>query len=243
MFAWLSPLWSALQTAARTTATVAKYTAQAMKRATIAAAKWTKATASKAAHAIRTGAGRAKDWLVDMRSPQLRQARWYARGAHKSLARATDAFKAGDGSLTTFELKHAGMEQANIAKLRSGSYPQVRLRTGINPPAHLPQPGIRRSAMTIDLPTLSTDTATGHTLAKSLREVADAARKGAAVATARAESLRAQAAAMDGKSDLQGSAAGLLAEAAMWEERAQNRLGTASAYEDAATAAETEEGK
>jgi hypothetical protein len=48
---------------------------------------------------------------------------------------------------------------------------------------------------------------------------------------------------MDGKSDLQGSAAGLLAEAAMWEERAQNRLGTASAYEDAAQAAEMEEGK
>jgi hypothetical protein len=29
----------------------------------------------------------------------------------------------------------------------------------------------------------------------------------------------------------------------MWEERAQSRLGTAAAYEDAAQAAETEEGK
>jgi hypothetical protein len=191
MFAWLTPVWSALQTAARTTAVAvkhaAKVTAQAVRKATVAAIKWGKATATKAVHAIRTGAGRTKDWLTDMRSPQLRQARWYARGAHKSLARATDAFNHGDGGLTTFELKHAGMEQANVAKLRAGTYPQPRLHT----------PG--SSTMTIDLPTLSADTATGHTLAKSLREVAEAARRGAAVATARAESLRSQAGAMDDK--------------------------------------------
>jgi hypothetical protein len=234
MLAWLTPVWSALQAAAKATATAvkhaAKMTAQAVRKATVAAAKWAKATASRAGHAIRSGAGRAKDWLSDMRSPQLRQARWYARGAHKSLARATDAFKAGDGGLTSFELKHAGMEQANVAKLRAGTYPQPRLHT----------PG---STMTLDLPTLTTDTATGHTLAKALRETAEAARKGAAEATARAESLRAQAAAMDDKPDLADAAAGLLAEAAMWEERAQTRLGTAAAYEDAATAAETEESK
>jgi hypothetical protein len=235
MLAWLTPVWSALQVAARATGVAVKHatkvTAQAVRKATVAAAKWTRATASKAVHGIRTGAGRAKDWLVDMRSPQLRQARWYARGAHKSLARATDAFKAGDGSLTTFELKHAGMEQANVAKLRAGTYPQLKLHT----------PG--SSTMTLDLPTLTTDTATGHTLAKALRETAEAARKGAAEATARAESLRAQAAAMADKPDLADAAAGLLAEAAMWEEKAQSRLGTAAAYEDAAQAAETEEGK
>jgi hypothetical protein len=234
MFAFLTPIWSALQTAARTTATAvkhaAKVTAQAVRKATVAAIKWGKATATKAARAVRTGAGRAKDWLVDMRSPQLRQARWYARGAHKSLARATDAFNHGDGDLASFELKHAGMEQANIAKLRAGTYPQPRLHT----------PG--SSTMTLDLPTLTTDTATGHTLAKALRQTAEAARRGAAVATARAEALRAQAGAMDDKPDLADAAAGLRAEAAMWEERAQNRLGTASAYEDAAQDAEGEEG-
>jgi hypothetical protein len=115
------------------------------------------------------------------------------------------------------------------------SFPRMKMPTLNSAP--------RSSTMTLDLPTLSTDTATGHTLAKALRETAEAARKGAAEATARAESLRAQAAAMMDKPDLADAAAGLLAEAAMWEERAQSRLGTAAAYEDAAQAAETEEGK
>jgi hypothetical protein len=243
MFAWLTPIWSALQTAARATGVAvkhaAKVTAQAVRKATVAAAKWAKATAAKAVHAIRSGAGRAKDWLTDMRSPQLRQARWYARGAHKSLARANHAFAQGDGGLTTFELKHAGMEQANVAKLRSGTYPQPQLA---RPHAQL-TPTRSGSTMSIDLPTLSTDTATGHTLAKALRQTAEAARRGAAEATARAESLRSQAGAMADKPDLADAAAGLRAEAAMWEERAQSRLGTAAAYEDAAQAAETEETK
>jgi hypothetical protein len=295
MFAWLSPVWQALTTAARATAAVAKRAAAAIRRGAITAAKWAKATAQKAAHAARTTAGRIKDWASDMRSPQLRQARWYARGAQKSLARADLEFAQGNAGNSVFELEHAAMEQANIAKLRAGTYPQQRLDAfwdaknafmtkpdgddtescgschgegcpecrgwGWNlKPGYCDIPTTGRcscsgqkgckelttkgsSTMSLDLPTLSTDTATGHTLAKALRETSQAARRGAAEATARAEALRAQAASMGDKPDMQDAAAALLAEAAMWQEKAEQRLGMAAAYEEAAAGAEAEEGK
>lgn len=235
MFAWLTPVWSALTAAAKATATAVKHTtrvaAQAIRKGVAATARWAKTAASKAAQLGRAAAqhsrvvlGRVKVWFGGLRSPK-------SNGSS-----LIDTALAVGERLTTFEPKKItkATEQKH-ATAGKGILPRMKMPTLNSAP--------RSTTMTLDLPTLSTDTATGHTLAKSLREVAEAARRGAAEATARAEALRAQAAAMNDKPDLADAAAGLLAEAAMWEEKAQSRLGTASAYEDAAQAAETEEGK
>jgi hypothetical protein len=95
----------------------------------------------------------------------------------------------------------------------------------------------------LDLPAAGAEPSTFATVARTLRGAEETARRSAADWDARAEGLRAQAAALSDKPDLAETAAELLDEAARAAETADARRGRAAAYADKAAELEAQQAR